>query len=275
MDARSAPPVMPSTPDALPPGRQLSRAREAQQLSITDVADILRFSERQIATLEADDYGALPGATFVRGFIRSYAKLVRLDAAQLLALLPGDAPVNTPEFRPPSNMGQAERTPLLGASFSWRNVLLVFVLLAALAGAAYYFMTESVLPEAAPAVAPVATAPAPVVVPPSVAPLAAAAPAAPGGADSTASLASPPAESASANALILEFDATSWAEIRDASQKVLFSGEYPKGTRQVVNGKAPYQVWIGKASAVRVLRGDRIVDLKPFTREDVARLTVE
>jgi cytoskeleton protein RodZ len=64
-------------------------------------------------------------------------------------------------------------------------------------------------------------------------------------------------------------------EIRDATQKIVFVGEYPAGTRQNVEGKAPFQVWIGKASGVRLFMGERGIDLKPHTREEVARFSLE
>jgi hypothetical protein len=54
-----------------------------------------------------------------------------------------------------------------------------------------------------------------------------------------------------------------------------FVGEYPAGTRQNVEGKAPFQLWIGRASAVRVFMGERSIDLKPHTREEVARFSLE
>jgi len=75
--------------------------------------------------------------------------------------------------------------------------------------------------------------------------------------------------------LRIEFDDRSWIEIRDATQKVVFVGEYPAGTRQNVEGKAPFQIWIGRASAVRVFMGERSIDLKPYTREEVARFNLE
>ncbi len=61
-------------------GRKLRAAREAAGLSLADVAQSLKFTPRQIELLEADDYAALPGMTVVRGFIRSYAKLLKMDA---------------------------------------------------------------------------------------------------------------------------------------------------------------------------------------------------
>ncbi len=75
--------------------------------------------------------------------------------------------------------------------------------------------------------------------------------------------------------LRVEFDDRSWIEVRDATQKIVFVGEYPAGTLQNIEGKAPFQLWIGRASSVRVFMGERSIDLKPHTREEVARFTLE
>jgi cytoskeleton protein RodZ len=75
--------------------------------------------------------------------------------------------------------------------------------------------------------------------------------------------------------LRVEFDDRSWIEVRDATQKIVFVGEYPAGTLQNIEGKAPFQLWIGRASSVRVFMAERSIDLKPHTREDVARFTLE
>jgi hypothetical protein len=69
----------------------------------------------------------------------------------------------------------------------------------------------------------------------------------------------------------VEFDDRSWIEVRDATQKIVLVGEYAAGTRHSVDGKAPFQLWIGRASGVRVYMGERSIDLKPHTREEVAR----
>lgn len=68
------------------PGLVLLKARERLGLSITDVARQLRLSTRQIEAIEADDYERLPGKTFLRGFIRNYAKLLQLDPEPLLGI---------------------------------------------------------------------------------------------------------------------------------------------------------------------------------------------
>lgn len=69
-------------------GKTLREARENLGMSVNDVANRIKFAPRQIESLEADDYVRLPEAAFVRGFVRSYARLLELDPARLLAGLP-------------------------------------------------------------------------------------------------------------------------------------------------------------------------------------------
>ena len=73
-------------------GRSLAEARKARGLSIAEVAQAIKFSPRQIEAIESDDFGKLPGATIVRGFIRSYAKLLRLDPTVLLTMFDRQVP---------------------------------------------------------------------------------------------------------------------------------------------------------------------------------------
>ncbi|HET7061853.1 MAG TPA: RodZ family helix-turn-helix domain-containing protein, partial [Nitrosospira sp.] len=66
------------------PGQILRAARLGRGLSIQDVARQLRLSVRQVTALEEDDYSKLSSGTFLRGFVRNYAKLLQLDPAPLL-----------------------------------------------------------------------------------------------------------------------------------------------------------------------------------------------
>ncbi len=65
-------------------GLVLRQARESRQMSVADVAQLLKISYRQVDALESDNWDALPGQTFVLGFIRNYARLLHLDATPLL-----------------------------------------------------------------------------------------------------------------------------------------------------------------------------------------------
>ena len=81
-----APPPPPPEPEVTV-GTRLREARERLGLSVSEVAQRLKFAPRQIEALEADQAAALPGLTFVRGFVRSYAKLVGLEADPLVSAL--------------------------------------------------------------------------------------------------------------------------------------------------------------------------------------------
>mgnify|MGYP002735204176 CR=1 FL=1 len=65
------------------PGARLRQAREAMGLTVGEIAGKLYLTESAVCSLEADRYDELPGTTFVRGYIRTYAKLVNLDADTL------------------------------------------------------------------------------------------------------------------------------------------------------------------------------------------------
>ena len=81
-------------------GRALAEAREAQGLQIADIAQQLKFMSRQIESLEAERFDALPGPTIARGMVRTYARFLKLDPEPLLARMAGrvDAPDATPHL---------------------------------------------------------------------------------------------------------------------------------------------------------------------------------
>ncbi len=70
---------------SLSAGAQLSALREARGWTTLQIASQLNLANRQIEALEADNYAALPGMVIVRGFIRSYAKVLQADPAPILA----------------------------------------------------------------------------------------------------------------------------------------------------------------------------------------------
>ncbi|MEW7980056.1 MAG: RodZ domain-containing protein [Candidatus Sedimenticola endophacoides] len=66
------------------PGAELRRQREARELDVAQAAAMLHLSQGMLAALEADDYEKLPGAVFVQGYLRKYAKLLEIPAEPLL-----------------------------------------------------------------------------------------------------------------------------------------------------------------------------------------------
>lgn len=69
---------------ALSAGQTLRQAREQQQLSVAQVAQQLNLSKSLIEDLEQDRVDAKLSSTFVRGYLRSYAKLLKLPIQQVL-----------------------------------------------------------------------------------------------------------------------------------------------------------------------------------------------
>lgn len=68
------------------PGAMLAAQRETLELSIQQVADQLNLTMHFVRALESDSYEKLPGEVFVRGYIRAYSNLLRLDPVQLLLI---------------------------------------------------------------------------------------------------------------------------------------------------------------------------------------------
>jgi len=78
----------------------LRSRREARDLSLDDISRITKIPERSLVFLERGEFEKLPADVFVRGFLRSYATCVGLDADETVrryaacGLAPG--PVATP-----------------------------------------------------------------------------------------------------------------------------------------------------------------------------------
>lgn len=68
---------------AMLPGERLRRAREEQGLSQEEVSKQLRLSLSYLKALEDDDYSRLPEPTFIKGYLRNYARFLGLPAEEL------------------------------------------------------------------------------------------------------------------------------------------------------------------------------------------------
>ena len=65
-------------------GSILRAEREARGLSVEEIAERVKYSARQVEALEHDDAEHLPQGTFLRGFVRSYARVLGMDESRLL-----------------------------------------------------------------------------------------------------------------------------------------------------------------------------------------------
>ena len=261
-------------------------------MSLDDVANQLKFSPRLIEALEAGEFDKLPGPTFARGMLRSYAKLLKLDPAPILARL---TPAGTGAQTSPEQ-AVSLRTPIPfsegGRHGNLIYMVLSVVILAVVAFYAFEWYQEKSGPAklafidagretpAASAPPPAPQAPEPQAVPPETQ----AAPPAPGDQKPATFASAGPApvpETTSPSPLapgkrriVMHFDKESWVEIKGRNGVTLLSQLNAAGSEKVIDGEPPFQLTIGNAPGVQVTYNDQPVDLKPHFKVDVARLTL-
>jgi cytoskeleton protein RodZ len=284
------------TPPAAEPssaGTRLREARTAAGLSIDAVAQQLKLAPRQVTALESDDFAALPGRTFVRGFVRNYARLLHLDTTTILAALPeGDA---APSLDRPAlstttrTMGELPADLHAKSSSARWAIPLALVAIVGIAAVYEWSRPHPATTRASPETkAPTAVAPSTTLPPATPAPESApaSAPATPVPAtapfpvdNSKASVVdsgNATAAVAPANApLVLVFRGSSWVEIKDSKGVVLLSTMGFPGATHAVDGTSPFDVIIGNAEAVTVTVRGEAFDVGPHIRQNVAKFTVK
>jgi cytoskeleton protein RodZ len=286
---------LPPAPDAeVGVGERLRQGRRAAGLSLEDVALQLKFNPRQIDALENERYAELPEGIFARGMVRSYARLVRLDPEPLVqrvagALAPPPVIDDAISFRKPIPFSDSTRRARLAYAILSLAVLGVVTALLVdwprerSAGAELAFVAPAHAPEAAapgdettPLDATRPAAPAAIGVPlavaapqpePAASPLAVAPEAAPEAAAA--------ADAGETRRIVLRFDQAAWVEVHGGDDRILVSHLHDAGTSRVIEGAPPFRLVIGNARHVRLRYGEDAIDLAPYTKGDVARLTLE
>ncbi len=127
------------------PGELLRHAREQAGLSVADIASRLRMGIKQIEALERADYTAVPSGTFLRGFVRNYAKVVGVNADDALGILERTHTTATPlpatkVVMPTPATATIKISPPRGELATPRvRLLIAFLVLALLGGATWYW----------------------------------------------------------------------------------------------------------------------------------------
>lgn len=335
------------------PGAQLKKQRLAVNRSLEDVAHEMHMNVWQVEALEEETYEKLGGSVFVQGYIRSYSRLLEIDAAPLLKAF-SDQNIQEPrwEMHPPVEEAAGKNiwlpvftalvsAALVAAFVVWLNANGYF-------GTAFGFkpsndVTEDVQDDA-PAEAPVllenseggssqqlqlpgfpleslVEEEAPIgsvtegegvqenIPEPSddaqvlvekaedEATVTAAEKQEEGAAQESAvkevtaenepagnkerqepSAAPAPAPQRTASegndiqsgagVVSLSFEEDSWVEVRDANDKLLIHGLRKAGFAAQIDGKAPYQVFLGNAPGVSIEINGDVFDTQPFVRDN-------
>lgn len=283
------------------PGAVLASERQRQGLSVGDVAAKLRMGIIQVEALERSDYSRLPTGTFLRGFVRSYAKLLGLDQKGVVRLLeqthPGGGkpgivvPSQNIKFTSP---GEQFATPRARAA-----LFSILVLALALGGWYWWiFIRPEQMAEAraqpvkvddAEKTEPVTKAPveqvnrgavslAPQEMPLSGRPDADLKTETKIVANLTATRTQPDSRKPVVGGgamLHFAFMGDSWVEVIDGNGKTLISHRYKEGEEEELDGKGPFSVVVGNTQNTRFTYNGADFDLAPHTRVSVARFILK
>ena len=267
-------------------GRLLTAAREEKGLKIEDVTKQLRMSVHQIKALENEDFRALPNPIYTRGFIRNYARLLQLDPELLLHMYRNHVPTQTLH---PINLPSANIPIFNQSKKPWLSYVIASAVIAIALGAWLIYMGYAEIhPDKTVATqlttashkhklkAEVATTvplpmPAlPVAERENVESRVTAEPPA-------AAVASTVQQSAQSGIATLKFTFSdhTWVSVKDRDNKEIFNKTEPAGSEEIVQGQPPFKVIIGNVSGSKLVFNDKPVDLVPYTKLNVAHLTLE
>ncbi len=270
-------------------GELLTRAREKLSLSQKDIASRLNLKEEIISALDANDFDKLPAPTYVRGYIRSYARAVNLNADSLINIYGGVAEA-PPEILPdvkPTVQASRRDTPVKAMTYLL-TFTIVILFIAWWQGqhivSTDFFSSEVKTSEGGEY---------------------------PGGFTYTYNIVNHPETlylsvidefgdrelqlddilsiessldlnaqtnltlSANSDTLNMELTAESWVEVYDVSGDKLYLGLAKPGEKISITGTAPLSVKLGNARAVSVKFNGKPFDTSKHTKAGVARFQLE
>ena len=289
---------------AVGPGQLLRNAREQLGWTREQVASRIHLRLTLIAAIEADTYDKHTSHTFIRGYLRAYAKLVGIPEETILAAYEklGLTPPDNIDMQSFSRRSRQQANDSRLKVVTWLVILVLIGLSVAgwwqstarrsagddaLAAtemsatvntpeanvAPAVEVTEPVLPAASDAVSTQvvvsgATATLPVV----ATDASAAVPTDVSGAVSTAE--STTTEPAKAPQLKMSFTADCWLDVKDANGKTLFSGLKKANDELVLEGPEPLRFIIGAPMAVNLEYQGKSFDMSRYNNGRTARFSL-
>jgi cytoskeleton protein RodZ len=90
---------------------QLRAAREAQKLTLPQVADLTKIRADHLEALERGDFSVFSAPIYIRGSVKNYATRLKLDVPQILAALDAELK-GTEKFSEPPPFTDETKKPL-------------------------------------------------------------------------------------------------------------------------------------------------------------------
>lgn len=294
------------------PGQRLRAVREAKNLTMQDISNGLRYSTKQIDALENNQFDLLPDPMMTRGFIRSYAKYLQIDAEPLIKAyrqLLGEDEANVIALQSSMHPVSLTKVNVPWLKYVLASIVVLLFVLAWLIYVDYMPKQQANTPSAPPQEAGQAV----VELPAAAEPLPEAAlpaaersedvlsteqqPQAPATSESNANevkvspakptlqglaaraVASPSFEAQAdikpANGLTMTVTADSWVRITDKNSKVIYEKMLRAGNVETTQVSPPVSVLVGNAAGTKMVFNGKNIDLSGTAKNNVARITLE
>ena len=285
-------------------GLRLQAAREKLGLSVDDLSHAIKVQATAIRQIEQGEFGKLGPAVFAKGFLRSYAKFVHMDANWLDTEL-GHVDLSPEPTLLPSQGERNERDSMIERMMPAASYLVGTAILAS----AIFLVTrfDRIVSPAKSVSSPSVSTSVEALTParvsaekvveartlatfenqsesqplgaPSVLDAAnAQAPgvliAHPGGENDVlaAGMAAIPALAADQQAFELAVTGLSWVEITDSTGRRLEFNNLSGGVRKSYSGVAPFSLKIGNSPSASLIVGGKSLDLAPFSAANIAKV---
>lgn len=257
-------------------GARLQQARAAAGLSLEEAAAKVHMPLQVVRALEAEDWARLGAPVFVRGQLRSYARLLKVDLEPLLEQ------ARLVEVQPAALVSHTHTPPMrrLAESLGRRAM---YVVITAVLAVPVWFASRGVFDEAPPSTASLDVLPA--AMPASASDdaagsavatevKAASQKAAPVATPYIASIAAVPRQ-VSPRGIGLSFSGDSWVEITGPGGVIVERALIKAGENRAFKAGEVARMKLGNATAVELSQAGTVVDLAPYrSRANVAHFAV-
>ncbi len=260
-------------------GALLREARIKRGMNIEDVCSTLHLEKKLIDAMEAERQESLPTASFVRGYLRSYSRLLEVDAEPIVRaygeVCGEDASVITTVVQVKEN---SSKDP--GPRYAtWLVVIVLAVSLVV------WWRTEVLLPSAAKNDVSETVSETVIVDAPELEVIASSEvleteveeqvdvvlPAAPVAIEPEPAVSEPESQ---LSTLVMRFSDDSWVEVNDAQGERLYMDVAKAGQSKTVTGEPPFKMLFGNAPAVTLEYNGEIYDHSKHNKKGVARFSL-
>jgi cytoskeleton protein RodZ len=123
---------------------QLHQAREARGLTVQQIAEITKIRSDHIRAIEEGNYNVFSAPVYIRGFVRSYCAILKIDVGPLMADLDAELGQTKKFAEPPPLTGRprgvVDFATLQLSKIAWgRNAIVVGAVIVAILGGLGYW----------------------------------------------------------------------------------------------------------------------------------------